>query len=382
MRRPPILAAILLALLAAPAAAQTLRVATFNAELARDGPGVLLHELRTKPKERALSAVAVIKAVRPDVLVLQRIDHDMRGHALAAFAQLLAAGEDGIDYPYSFHAPVNAGVPSGLDLDGDGLVMGTGDALGWGRYPGNGGMAVLSRLPIDAEAARSFRGALWRDQPDARLPARADGAPYFPPEALDVVPLSSRAHWEAPVILPDGRRLALLTAHPTPPLFDGPERLNVLRNRDEVLFWARYLDGAELADDQGRVATAPGGPLVVLGDFNLDPLDGAGDGAAMARLLDHPRLQNPSPASMGAEAAARDQGGANARHRGAAALDTADWRDEPGPGNLRVSYVLPSRDLEVVGAGVFWPAPDDPQAALLDGAGPHRLVWVDLRLGP
>jgi len=78
---------------------------------------------------------------------------------------------------------------------------------------------------------------------------------------------------------------------------------------------------------------------------------------------------------MGGRAAA-DPG-----HSGDPALDTADWATGR-PGNLRVSYVLPSVDLPVTGAGVFWPGPDDPKAALLgqDGfaAGPHRLVWVQV----
>ena len=76
------------------------------------------------------------------------------------------------------------------------------------------------------------------------------------------------------------------------------------------------------------------------------------------------------------------QGGANADHTGDPALDTADWRDEPGPGNLRVDYVLPSRDLIVTGSGVFWPAPDDPAFRLIGSGKPassdHRLVWIDI----
>jgi hypothetical protein len=119
---------------------------------------------------------------------------------------------------------------------------------------------------------------------------------------------------------------------------------------------------------------------VVLGDFNLDPRDGAGETEAVARLIAHPRLQDPAPASAGGAEAAAAQGGANLTHRGPPGLDTVDWRDAPGPGNLRVSYVLPSVELEVAGAGVFWPVADAPEAALLAEGSPHRLVWVDLAL--
>ena len=154
----------------------------------------------------------------------------------------------------------------------------------------------------------------------------------------------------------------------------------MLRSRDETRFFTDYLDGVAFADDQGRTAAAPDGPLVVLGDFNLDPADGAGDRDAIAALIGHPRLQDPVPASAGAAAAASRDGGANARHKGPPGADTADWRDDPGPGNLRVDYVLPSADLQVAGAGVFWPAPGEPLADRVAEGPPHRLVWVDIRL--
>lgn len=365
-------ALILAAFLTLPAAAGTVRVATYNVDLGREGPGLLLHELTTKPGPRALAAAAAIRAARPDVIVLQKFDHDLRGRALDAFAALIAQGPDGVEYRHRFVAPVNAGMPSGLDLDRDGALMGQGDALGWGDFTGSGGMAMLSRLPIDAAAARTFRGLLWRDLPGAELPRLPGGVPWFAPEAEAVMPLSSRSHWETPVILSDGTRLRLLTAHPTPPLYDGAERLNWRRNRDEILFWIHYLDGWTPTDDQGRTAGLEG-PFVLLGDFNLDPEDGAGDRETLRRLLAHPRMQDPEPASRGAVAAARAQGGANRDHKGPARLDTADWKDAPGPGNLRVDYVLPEAGLKVAGAGVLWPE---------GGEGPaHRLVWVDLTFG-
>jgi hypothetical protein len=86
------------------------------------------------------------------------------------------------------------------------------------------------------------------------------------------------------------------------------------------------------------------------------------------------------PESAGGAAAAADQSGINLRQRGRPELDTADWRDDGGPGNLRVDYVLPSAELDVAGAGVFWPAPGDPLAAAAQAASSHRLVWVDIEL--
>ena len=74
--------------------------------------------------------------------------------------------------------------------------------------------------------------------------------------------------------------------------------------------------------------------------------------------------------------------GINAIHAGDPARDTADWRDDPGPGNLRVDYVLPSPALRLRAAGVFWPAPDREGGDLVARGQElgirHRLVWMDL----
>lgn len=369
--------ALVLALLASPAMAGTLRVATWDVGLSRDGPGLLLAELRKAPTPQVAAVVAVIRAARPDVLLLVRFDHDLRGAALDAFRAQLAAGEGGIDYGFAYAAPVNAGVPSGRDLDGDGRRMRPEDAWGWGRFPGQGGMAILSRLPIDAGAARSFAALPWRDLPGADLPVGADGGPWPDAETQAALRLSSRAHWDVPVVLPDGGRLHLLASNPTPPLFDGPEGLNRLRNRDEVRFWTEWLGGAALADDAGNSAPRGDGAFVLLGDLNLDPRDGQGEHGAIAALLADPRLQDPAPASPGAAAAAGV--GANGGHDGDPALDTADFAED-GAGNLRLDYVLPSAGLAVEGAGVFWPAPGAPLAEAALAASAHRLVWVDLTL--
>jgi hypothetical protein len=157
----------------------------------------------------------------------------------------------------------------------------------------------------------------------------------------------------------------LLVWSATPPVFDGPEDRNGLRNRDELRLWTAVLDGT--------LGPAPGPHFVIAGNANLDPADGDGLRAAMAAFLADPRLTDPRPASAGGLAAA------DAGHAGDPALDTADWT---GPGNLRVSYVLPAAAWDVGASGVLWPSPEDSAAPLSAGdlasAGPHRLVWVDI----
>lgn len=191
-------------------------------------------------------------------------------------------------------------------------------------------------------------GVRWKDLPGATLPQTADG-PFPSAAAQEVLRLSSTGHWIVPVILPDGPPLLLLAFSATPPVFDGPEDMNGLRNRDELRMWKAVLDGG---------FGPPPGSFVIAGNANLDPNDGQGLSDAMVQFLQHPTFQDPLPTQ-----------------------DTADW-PEDGPGNLRVSYVLPSVDWTVTGAGVVWPGPDDPMRALAgdDGlaAGPHHLVWVDI----
>ena len=380
--RAGIAALLLIIANAGPGAADTIRIATFNTSLNREAPSAMARELEIAPSAQARAVVEIVRRVRPDVLVVNELDDDPDGRALEAFAALLRA-DDGegapLDYAHRFRAPVNTGVQSGLDLDGDGTIGGPGDAWGFGTFAGQYGMAVLSHLPLDVANVRTFQTFRWADLPDNLLPRAFYG------EAADALRLSSKSHWDLPVLLGDGGSLHLLVSHPTPPVFDGPEDRNGRRNADEVGFWRHYVDGAGdwLVDDAGTAGgLRPDRPFVILGDLNLSTTDGDGRGEAMVALLAHPRVEDARPRSAGAvEAAARD-GGANASHAGDPALDTADWRDSPGPGNLRVDYALPSAELRVAGAGVFWPAEaDDPEgAALARRASDHRLVWVDLEL--
>lgn len=302
-----------------------------------------------------------IAAVSPDILVLSAFDHDAGGAALSAFGEKLAVA--GVDLPHRFALRPNSGMATGLDMDGDGHLGTPRDAQGYGRFAGQAGLAILSRWPVDGQAVRDLSALLWRDLPGAVLPV-ADGAPFPSAAAQEVQRLSSTGHWVVPILAPGGP-VDLLVWSATPPVFDGPEDMNGLRNRDELRLWQVLLDGG--------LGPPPGPHFVIAGNANLDPADGEGDRAAMAAFLADPRLTDPRPASAGGRIAA-DPGQA-----GDPACDTADW---DGPGNLRVSYVLPSAAFRLVGSGVFWPAPGDPAAALLgaDGlaAGPHRIVWAEI----
>lgn len=311
------------------------------------------------------AAAGIIAQVAPDILVLTGFDHDHDGAALAAFAETLS--RLGVDYPHRFAPAPNTGVPTGLDLDGDGRLGGPRDAQGYGRFRGEGGMALLSRWPVVSDDVRDFTQMLWRDLP-------GNLAPEVSRDVASTLRLSTTAHWDIAVATPAHGRVRILAYHATPPVFDGPEDRNGRRNHDETALWLAWLDGL-------LPGTPPTDRFVIAGDANLDPSDGDGRPGALKALLNDLRIQDPKPRSEGGIVAAREQGGDNARHIGDPALDTADWSDD-APGNLRVDYVLPSSDWVVTDAGVFWPAPDDPLADLLGSddaaATRHRLVWVDL----
>ncbi len=323
----------------------------------------MLGDILSGDDAQVRAVVDVIARVAPDIIALQGLDYDHDGAALAALGRALAAA--GHAMPHRFAARPNAGWRTGLDHDGDGRSDGPRDAQGYGRFPGEGGMAVLSRHPIMTDRVRDFSTLLWTDLPGARLPLR-DGKP-FPDAAVQAVQrLASVAHWDVPVRVGD-TVLHVLTYHATPPVFDGPEDMNGLRNRDELRLWQLYLSG--------RLSVPPPkGPYALMADTNLDPVDGDGRHAAMTELLAGPWFTDPGPRSAGAAAAGSGDQAGNP------ALDTADWPEDDGPGNLRVDYVLPAPDLKVTGSGVFWPAPGQDGAESAAAASRHRLVWVDIDL--
>lgn len=344
-----------------PANAQTLRIATYDVELQRDGPGLLLRDILSGADPQIQAVSQVIAAVDPDVLVLQGVDFDQDLVALTALRDFL--DKEGRTYPHIFALAPNSGAQTGLDLDGNGQVNEARDAQGYGAFFGQGAMAVLSRYPVITENVRDFTALLWRDLPGAQLPQ--SGGAAFPSSGVQAMQrLSSVGHWVVPLQLPSGK-MTLMTFHATPPVFDGPEDRNGLRNRDEIRFWQRYLDG--------RFGPEPEDRFILLGQANIDPVDGEGLKDGINGLLSDPRLQDPAP--MRPDGPLSDSPGQMGDRR----LDTVAW-DVPLPGHLRASYILPSAELTVIGSGVFWPPVGDPMAETVAKASRHRLVWVDLRL--
>ncbi|MEG3193015.1 endonuclease/exonuclease/phosphatase family protein [Lysobacter sp. D1-1-M9] len=373
-----------------------LRVATYNTSLYEDAAGGLVRRLEHGDPE-ARNIAAVLQRVRPDLVLLNEFDHDPAQRAADLFQReylevAQAGGGEPLHYRYRYLAPVNTGVPSGLDLDRDGVARDSraadadrahgNDAWGYGLHPGQYGMLVLSRYPIDGEAVRTFQRLRWSALPGARQPRDpGTGQAWYRPQVWSQLRLSSKSHWDVPVHTPLGT-VHLLASHPTPPVFDGPEDRNGARNFDEIRLWPEYLsadpaagDASDwLCDDQGRCGgLAPQARFVIAGDLNADPHDGDGAPGAIAQLLQHPRVDaRVVPRSAGAVERARQR---DLPRDGDIASHTGDFG--PGGGTLRLDYVLPSQGFAVRDAGVFWPA-DGTAEASIAGASDHYLVWIDL----
>ncbi len=368
-----------------------IRIATFNVSmdasnyLAVSGeldPNILQKLLAEGDYPQIRNVAEIIQRVRPDILLLNEFDYiaDPRQGAEAFIRNYLNIGQGGaeaIDYPYYFVAPSNTGIASPFDLDRDGKATGTaGDAWGFGNYPGQYGMLVLSKWPIERDSVRTFQNFLWKDMPGAKRPLDpATGESWYSQQAWQALPLSSKSHWDISIDI-DGKLLHFLVAHPTPPVFDGEEDRNGKRNHDEIRFWADYIeaDSAQyIYDDLGQTGGLKSGSrFVIAGDLNASAYEGDSEAGAVEQLLDH-RLTNTDirPLRLDADSLSVEQQGGNMPYH------TAAWR-------AQVDYVLPSRlGIKLLDARVFWPEQGSELFRLIESreaSSDHRMVWIDIEL--
>ena len=360
-----------------------IRFASFNIAMGLESDGELYQRLVSGEDQALKKVAAVIQKVRPDVLLLNEFDYFQLDAALVFINNYLDKpqyGNESIRYAHALNGAVNTGEDSGLDLNGNGVLGEPGDAWGFGRFPGQYGMMVLSRYPMQLQ--RSFRMFKWRDMPDALIPLKPDGSNWYPEATWKQMRLSSKNHWDIAVTI-DSQTIHFLVSHPTPPVFDGPEDRNGARNHDEIRLWADYIDpqrSAYIYDDSGVHGGLPGdSKFVIAGDLNADPVDGDSSANAILQLLDHKKIDASCvPLSEGSVEASREQGGKNLEQRGNPASDTGDFNDKY-TGNMRIDYVLPSATLNVAGCGVFWPASNQDGHDLTD-VSDHHLVWLDIKL--
>jgi hypothetical protein len=385
---------------------EPVRFATFNASLNRGSAGALATELSAPGSPQPDVIAEIIQRTRPEVLLINEFDYDPGNVALDGFqSNYLSVGHgsaEPIEYPYRYTAPSNTGIFSGFDYDNSGAAgdFVPNDSHGFGFFPGQFGMAVYSQHPIDYAAIRTFQLFKWKDMPGALLPEYPDGTPWYTPgPELDSFRLSSKSHWDVPIEI-GNKTVHFLVSHPTPPVFDDPPAFppgvdfNGKRNHDEIRFWADYVGpganrGSYIYDDNGNSGGLnPGSMFVIAGDQNSDPNDGDSIPGSAQLLLDNPRINTKvTPSSLGGPEQSVLQDDNNLTHLSDPAFDTADFGEAifGGPGNLRADYVLPSKNLRITDAGVFWPLASDPLFSLV-GTFPfpssdHRLVWIDVSHG-
>lgn len=355
-------------------------------------------DLLTTGQPRLVAAARVIQRIRPDILLVNELavdvenlgaDADERTNAERFAQDYLAVSHSG-DLPgvsyRSYQPGTNTGESSGFDLDNSGRVetvpqeqapaasdgspppqsaagrLYGNDSWGFGTFPGQYGMAVFVRdgIRIVEEEARTFRLFRWSTLPGAEAPVTPEGQPWYSEEEWSALRLSSKTHAIVPVEVGDGRRISLVISHPTPPAFDGSERRNKLRNRDEIrLIDAILRDEAYAVDDAGRSGGLPAGtPFIVLGDLNADPDEGSSEGDPIGSFL----LSNPRVVSGFVPMA---------DSAGVAAFPNLD-ADDTARFGLRIDYVLPSTDFRIVDGAVHRSA----DAAV---ASDHFPVWLELR---
>ncbi len=360
---------------------ETLRFATYNVHELAGAASVeeFVQRLSNPGDQQAQMVAHVIQHVRPDVLLLNEFDYDATGQAVQLFQTnflsqpqtFTATGTTApIDYPYVYCAESNTGLPSGHDYSNDGTVGGplgteayADDCYGFGEYPGQYAMVVLSKYPLATEDARTFQTFKWKDMPEnlrPPWPENEEEDSWYSNEEWETFRLSSKSHWDVPVQVGD-ETIHVLACHPTPPVFDEPgARENARRNHDEIRFWADYVtagQGDYIYDDRGATgALPPGEKFVVMGDLNAEPGGGSNWPGTMDGLLENPRVNTDLVPTW--------EGTING--------------DSTDTGFGRVDYVLPSADMDMIAAGVAADWYRTPWGAMYNGASDHYMVWADV----
>ena len=374
------------------------RFATFNASLNRNAAGQLVTDLSTPDNAQAQTVAEIIQRSRPDVLLVNEFDYDADGEAAELFRDnYLEVSQNGArpaDYPYYFVAPSpTPASPAASTSNNNGTVGGGDDAFGFGAFPGpvrHGRLLEVPHRPPTTSGPSSTscgRTCPARCCPDD--PATPAPADWYSPAELAVFRLSSKSHWDVPIAI-GNKTVHFLVAHPTPPVFDGPEDRNGTRNFDEIRFWADYVGPSRssyIYDDDGPVRRpAPRGevrhrrrPELRPARRRLDPRRRSSSCSTTRGSTPSGPRQRRAPSRPSAL-----QGGNNATHAEPAAVRHRRLRRHRTRATCAPTTCCRAGDLKIEDSAVFWPVQADPLFRLT-GVFPfpssdHRLVWVDLKL--
>jgi hypothetical protein len=370
-----------------------LRIATFNVSMEalnyidrksneKVNPNKLTEELR-KNSQQIKNIAEIIQRTNPDIILLNEFDRvdnttDNIHYFINNYLKKSQNNQPAVNFPYLYQGAVNTGVKINEDLNNDNKTNQLpGDAHGFGYFEGHFAMVLLSKYPLDNDNIRTFQHFKWQDMPNALKPINPEtNTSWYSDNAWKTLRLSSKSHWDIPVIVED-KIIHVLASHPTPPVFDGPEDRNGKRNHDEIRFWVDYINGDKgnyIYDDSGKKGgLAANKRFVILGDQNASITDGdavsSDNTHGIYALVHSEKIQDPMPASIGGKSHTPDN--SHAKHH------TAFWR-------MRADYVMPSSyGLTLINSGVFWPEKQQESYRLIkdrQASSDHRLVWVDVKL--
>lgn len=321
-------------LLVDPAARQV-RVATFDVNLRGQQPGALAADLAGGGNLNAERVAKSIQQADADIVLLTGFDADETAARTLNDEYLLHPQDDerAVDYPYVYAGPSNKGAPSGADLDKDKVVGGPGDAWGYGDFPGQGSMVLLSKHPIDEDRVQTVTKQRWSQVPGNSISeAGLSGA------IAQAMPVMESGLWDVPVEVAGStvRIIAVQADHG-----EDPVSYAVPRHRDQLRVVGDWVSGAAyLQDDEDWPAVATE-PYVVLGEL--------GEGA----------LENPESSIL------REQLGSNGQRE-----------------NNDVNYILPAEALKIARQGAIRdqqlsaPVPSQDPSSV---ARTPELLWSDLK---
>jgi len=377
------------ALLPAVSHAETIRVATYNIQDVRTS------DLLADSQPRLRQIAEDIHAIDADVLLLNEIAYDKIGYPGVPNNQHTSGlNADRFVKRYlkqpAYNTIIlesNTGIPSCHDLDNSGTAITTppaqntrsadssfpkltvdqraygNDSQGFGIFPGQYSMALLvsPKFEIIRENIRIYRLFKWSDLPDVRPPKKADGTAWYGTQAWEEIRLPSKTLADIPVRTPSGAIIHFVVSHPTPPGFDGAEKRNRIRNRDEIRLLRAFMDNESwLVDDNGQKGgLQPGAHAIILGDLNADPTDGPSLKKTIAHLLTSPVLAPDRPPTSDVKINKLDP------------WDTARF-------GLRVDYILPTKNLTITQSGIWRMQKNDTTTPPSD----HFPVWADIDINP
>lgn len=270
-----------------------------------------------------------------------------------------------LEYDYTVVAMGNSGVPFVTTEEvSDEFHVRPDEYLG--RYS----LGLLSRYPILHDQVRVLHDLAWSALPGNRIDRIREELGIEVPEgywlfekAIVVVPIDVQ-----------GITLYVVLLHP---MTSGFSDMNPHRNHDELRALTLWLSG-EL-DAPGWEPLPEDARFILVGDFNIDPEDGAGDPDSIAQVLANPRVVAYFPESAGGTK------GTNPRRN--SFLSGCGNADGHLPTNvksklqLQLDYMLPSATIgQPVASEIFFPPYPSADWTLACRASDHRFVYEDLDL--